>query len=227
MTKGATNYLFDAIEVLRANVTPLFLLGLIGLLFYVPSSSGELSGFALFLPVIVLFIVYPLIYGRYTEIIQGNAEVSYSQIFNKHWFNFFVVSIVVGSPVLLVTFLGFLLGKHIVATKTLLSLLIDVLSIYIFPLVFLLSERVSCISLGIKCLLGNFKFSIPLVVLTLMPSILDLLIRNPFTTSDERITAFFTNYFFWLFGILFDFVIFIASTLILKEKLSITNKSQG
>ena len=224
MQKQATSYLIDSAQFLRANVNPLLLLALMGLIFSFPSSSEEFSAFGLFLPMIIVMIFYPMVYGRYSEIIQGNPNISYYQIFNKHWFNFFIVNLIVGSPALIVSLLGSVIGEHVMAAlKTLLWFLADIMSIYIIPLVFLLNRKISSVSLGIKCLFGNLRYSIPLMVLVLFPSLLSLIVRNPYLTSKQPATAFLGNYLFWILNLLFDFTIFIAATLILKERLSITD----
>ena len=219
MAKETHKYLLDAIEILKRNVTPLLFLALIGLLFYAPTFSGNPSGFTSVLPMFALFIIYPLIYGRYVEIVNNNRNISYVQIFKAHWLNFVIVSMIVASPILILSFLGLIYGSPILGIRVILSIALDVLSIYIFPLVFLLRERFACIPLGIKCLLGNFTFSTPLVLLTLVPSILGLLARSggePSSTSSA-IPAFY--YLFWLISIVIDFTVFIAASFILKEKL--------
>lgn len=226
MQKQATSYLIDSAQLLRANVNPLLLLALMGLIFSFPSSSEEFSAFGLFLPMIIVMIFYPLVYGRYSEIIQGNPNISYYQIFNKHWFNFFIVNLIVGSPALIINLLGSVIGEGVMAVKILLWFLTDIMTIYIIPLVFLLNRKISSVSLGIKCLFGNLRYSIPLMVLVLFPSLLSLIVRNPYVTSTQPATAFLGNYLFWILNLLFDFTIFIAATLILKERLLIVDETK-
>jgi len=215
----AKKYLISAVYVLKENNFPLLILAVIGGLFFMPSSPDKPSGFNFVLPMILLLIVYPLIYGQYTEIVINNRRMSYVKIFNTHWLNYVVVSIIVASPILLVTFLGIFVMEYAIDIRNILSLSINALTIYIIPLVFLLKKRLSSISLGIKCLLGNFNFSIPLVLVTLFPSVLALAIQNPSGPSDNSLATFLFNYSFWLLNILLDFVVFIAATLILKDKL--------
>ncbi len=215
----AKKYLISAVYVLKENNFPLLILAVIGGLFFMPNSPDKPSDLTFFLPMILLFIVYPLIYGRYTEIIINNRQISYLKIFSTHWFNYFVVSIIVASPILVATFFGIFFKEYAIDIRNILSLSINALTIYVIPLVFLSKKRLSSVSLGIKCLLGNFNFSIPLILLTLFPSVLALAIQNPSGPSDNSLTTFLFNYSFWLLNILFDFVVFIAATLILKEKL--------
>jgi len=214
-----TNYLLRAAAILKININPLFLPAAIGILFFTPSTSDRPAGFIFLFPLIFLFIIYPLIYGRYVEIINDNRQISYGQIFSTHWFNFFVVSLILGIPILFSTILGLGFGPGIIGINQILSIIIDVLGIYIFPLVFLLRKRFTCIPLGIKCLLGNFNFSVPLVALTIIPSVLNSFIRYPAENAEFSLPFFLINYIFWLLSLIFDFLIFIAATLILKEKL--------
>lgn len=225
MEKQATNYVIDAIGFLRANLNPLLLLSFIGLAFSVTTSSKEHSTSGLFLPMFIVMIFYPLVYGRYTEIIQGNKIISYYQIFNKHWFNFFVVSLIIGSPGIIISLLSPVIGKSVVVAKTAIWLLTEIMTIYIVPLVFLLNEKILSISLGIKCLLGNFRYSLPLLVVTLLPSILSLIVRNPDVTSEHSVYSIFGNYLFWIINLFLDFIVFVAATLILKKKLSMAEGS--
>jgi hypothetical protein len=55
--------------------------------------------------------------------------------------------------------------------------------------------------------------------LTLLPSLFVIILRNPIGNSGGTAAGLFLSYLFWLIGIFFDFMIFIAATLILKDKL--------
>jgi hypothetical protein len=219
MVNETKTYLLRAAAILKANPTPLLVPAGVGAFFYIPAPTDNSSGFIFLLPVILLFIIYPLIYGRYTEIINNDKHISYAQIFATHWFNFFVVSLILGSPILFFTILGLQLAPGLLSINKFLSITIDILSIYIFPLVFLLKKRGTCIPLGIKCLIGNFSFSVPLMLLTLIPFILNSLTAYPAEAASVPPAAHILNYSFWLINIVLDFVIFIAAALILKDKL--------
>jgi hypothetical protein len=216
MAKETSAYLLRAAAILKANPTPLLLPAGVGVFFYIPVSADNSSGFIFLLPMVLLFIIYPLIYGRYTEIINNDKHISYAQIFAVHWFNFLAVSLILGSPVLIVAILGLQLGSGMPSINKFLSITIDILSIYILPLVFLLKKKSTCIPLGIKCLIGNFSFSIPLILLAIIPFILNSLAVYPAETGPA---VHILNYSFWLINIVIDFLIFIAAALILKEKL--------
>lgn len=219
MNNETKTYLSRAVEILKANITPLIPPAAIGVIFYIPTRSDQQSGSIFFLPVIILFVIMPLIYGQYIEIINNNRKIPYIQIFNTHWFNFFVVSLCLVIPILILLISGAISGLPTFGLSQILSIGIDILSIYILPLVFLLKKRVSCISLGIKCLLGNFNFSLPLILLAMVPTILHLLNIQPSDAAASSLPFLFLNYIFFVISLVIDFVIFIAAALILKEKL--------
>jgi hypothetical protein len=219
MIKESKTYVSRAVDILRANPNPLIPPAVIGVLFYIPTNSDQKLGPIYFLPMIVLFVIMPLIYGQYIEIISNNRKLPYVQIFNAHWFNFFVVSLCLVIPILIFIMCGLLFGLPVFGLGQILSIVIDILSIYILPLVFLLRKRFSCIPLGIKCLVGNFKFSRPLIFLAMVPTILHLLTIPPADNTAASLPFLFLNYLFFVFSLIIDLVIFIAAGLILKEKL--------
>ena len=219
MTNEAKIYISKAVAILRSNLNLLIPPAAIGIFFYVPSSADEPLSFIFFLPLFLLFIIMPLIYGQYIEIIINNRHTSYVQIFNTHWFNFFVVSLCLGIPILAFSISGAIFGSHIFGMNRILSIAIDILSIYIFPLVFLLKKRLTCIPLGIKCLVGNFGFSLPLIFLAAIPTVLHLLSAHPSNATASASPLFLLNYIFWVISLIIDFTVFIAASLILKEKL--------
>jgi hypothetical protein len=219
MNNETKTYLSRAVELLKANINPLILPAVIGVLFYIPTNSDQKLGSIYFLPMIVLFVIMPLIYGQYIEIINNNRKIPYIQIFNTHWFNFFVVSLCLVIPILIFIMCGSFFGLPVFGPVQILSILIDILKIYILPLVFLLRKRFSCIPLGIKCLVGNFNFSLPLIFLAMVPLILQLLSIQPSDATAPSLPFLFLNYIFFVISLIIDFVIFIAAALILKEKL--------
>ena len=219
MINESKSYVSRAVGILKANPNPIIPPAAIGVLFYIPVNSDQKLGSIYILPMMVLFVIMPLIYGQYIEIINNNRKLPYIQIFSAHWFNFFVVSLCLVIPILIFIMCGIFFGLPVLGLGQLFSIVIDILSIYILPLVFLLRKRFSCIPLGIKCLVGNFKFSQPLIFLAMVPTILSLLNIPPADTTAASLPFLFLNYIFFVFSLIIDLVIFIAAGLILKEKL--------
>lgn len=224
MTQAVKKYIVQAAGVLSANRVPVMIPAVVGILFYIPKDPEKSSGLLFFLPVFVLFIIYPLVYGQYIEIISHNRQAAYSDIFRAHWLNYFIVSIVIGIPALLLTFLAGYMESNALMLKNLTTISLDIATIYVIPLVFLLQKRLKCIPLGIKCLLGNFQFSMPLILLSLIPSMVALVIRPLSADAEYTIGTMVFGYLFWVVSIYVDCLVFIAAALILSEKLMIENR---
>lgn len=101
------------------------------------------------------------------------------------------------------------------------DILINVLAIYVIPLVFLTQRRLHSIRLGLKCIIGNFNYSWLLVILTVISSILNNLFQEygiALFNSNLLITAMIGSIFGFIL-IVVDFAVFISASLILKEKI--------
>lgn len=219
MTTDAKSYLLRAAYILKANANPLILPAILGVLLYLPAGSDESPPIFVAMSLMILFVLLPVIYGQYIELITRNRLNSYFQVFRTHWLNYFVVSLVLGIPILIFSLAGQIYGLPFWDLTQILSIFIDVLSIYIFPLVFLTHKHIKCIPLGIKCLVGNLKFSLPLVILAVVPSLINLFSPEVSETNVLSVSMFALNYIFWVVSLLIDFVVFVAAALILKEKL--------
>ncbi len=219
MTTDAKSYLQRATFILKANPTPLMLPAIIGVLLYLPAGSDESPPIFVVMSLMILFVLLPVIYGQYIELITSSRLNSYFQVFRTHWLNYFVVSLVLGMPILILSLLGQVFGLPFWGLIKILSIFIDILSIYIFPLVFLIRKHMACIPLGIKCLVGNLNFSLPLVILAVVPSLINLFSPEVSVTTVLSVPMFVLNYIFWIVSLFIDFVVFVAAALILKEKL--------
>ena len=219
MTSDAKTYLLRAILLLRANPNPLIVPAILGILLYMPAGSEESPPTFVVMSLMTLFILLPVIYGQYIELITQNKLNSYFQVFRTHWLNYFVVSLVLGIPILILSLVGQIFGLPFWDLTKIISIFIDILSIYIFPLVFLTHKHLKCIPLGIKCLVGNLNFSLPLVILAVIPSLINLFSPEVSDTIALSLPMFALNYIFWVVSLFIDFVVFIAAALILKEKL--------
>ena len=217
----AYKYIIAASRILRENSFPFLIPALIGILFHFPQYHVNSSGIAFLTPVFLLIIIYPLVFAQYSEIVLNNKQSSYFHLFKIHWLNYFCVIAIIGAPKIIFAFIGNHFKEYTVIIGSFLSISIHIISIYIIPLVFLLRKRLTSISLGIKCLLGNLVFSAPIIIVSLFPLILGL-IFEPFRVSSNRtIGILIVSYLFWLISTLIDFLIFISATLIIEEKLLI------
>jgi hypothetical protein len=164
-------------------------------------------------------LVYPLMYGRFTEIITGQGPVPWGQLLRRHWWNFISVSIVLHAPLFIWLLISYSSGLAVGTVTELVYGLINILSIYVIPLVFLTGERFSCIPLGIKCLIGNFQFSLPLVVLSMLSIALGSFMGHTGAESQMPASSAFAGLIFIFLTVAVDFVVFVAACLVLKEKL--------
>jgi hypothetical protein len=219
MTTDAKTYLLRAALIIKAYPNLLILPAALGLMLYLPAAPDGSTSSLPAMSLIILFVIMPVIYGQYTELITHNRLSSYFLLFRIHWFNYFVVSLMVGTPILILSTLGYAIGLPFWGLTKIMSVVIDILSIYIFPLVFLTRKKFSCIPLGIKCLFGNLNFSLPLVILVAIPSIVNLFSPEISETAAQSLPLIVLNYALFIVSLFIEFVVFIAAALILKEKL--------
>ena len=210
----AKRYLVSSKAIIEGHSTPFFMVVAIGVLFYVSDAVSPLA-------FILVLLVYPLAYGQYAEIILHNREAPYLQIFKTHWANYVLVSILITSPLVVLFLLTGLLREDTVWARYLLTALVDALTVYVLPLVFILRQKLQSVSLGLRCLFENLDFSLPLILLVILPSFLSMvstLVGFPLENADDTLHKIL-GYLYWFFSISIDLLVFVAATLILKEKL--------
>jgi hypothetical protein len=219
MTTDAKTYLLRAALIIKANPNPLILPAVLGVMLYMPAGPEDSPPAFFAISLMILFVIMPVIYGQYIELITRNRLNSYLRVFRTHWINYFLVSLILGIPILILSFLGHVFGLPFWGLIKILSVIIDILSIYIFPLVFLTQKSLKCVPLGIKCLFGNLNFSLPLVMLSALPSVLNLFGTQVSGSAVGSLPILALDYLLWAVSLFLDFVVFIAAALILKEKL--------
>jgi len=165
--------------IIQSNIGLLFILSAVSV--YEFGTPFLFSTLSLFSSVIFL----PAIYGRFAELSTASeASSSWIELFKKNWINYWVVSLLLGTPLLLLIMLSSetVFNRRILypAVHTLLLLL----SIYIYPYVFLKHLRLEAIVLGWNFLIKNLRANTLLIVITLCCGIGD-------DISREWITARF------------------------------------
>jgi len=219
MEKTATHYLFEALFVLKANISYVFIPVILTSGFYLSQFVSGDFRFLFFLTIgSTLFIIMPLFYGQFIEIINTGQKDTWLNIFNNYWLKVFLVSLILKTPTILFS----LFGSEMSTVKELLSVVIGVVSIYILPLVLMKKEIISSFKLGIKCLLGNLKFSSPIILVLIFSFLFPILV----TVIIKYVNIQFLSYTFSVILIFLstfiEFAVFIAASLILKEKLLMT-----
>jgi hypothetical protein len=220
MIQSAQPHVLRAINLIRSHVylviIPSVVIGLSYLSFLFPEKVGGLLAFG---SVLATLILYPLMYGRFTEIINGEVPVPWGQVLRQHWWNFITVSIALHIPLFIWLLISYSSGVATGALTYLLYGLINVGSIYVIPLVFLTRERLTCVPLGIKCLVGNFQFSLPLVFLSMLSIALSLSMGYSGPDSPLPPSSAVGGLVVTFLTVAVDFVVFVAACLVLKEKL--------
>jgi hypothetical protein len=220
MNQSAQPHVLRAINLIRSHVylvvIPSVVIGLSYLSFLFPEKLGGLLAFG---SVLATLILYPVMYGRFTEIINGEVPVPWGQVLRQHWWNFIAVSLALHIPLFIWLLISYSSGVAPGALTYLLYGLINVGSIYVVPLVFLTRERLPCVSLGIKCLVGNFRFSLPLVFLSMLSIALSLSVGYGGADSPLPPSSAVGGLVVTFLTVAVDFVVFVAACLVLKEKL--------
>jgi hypothetical protein len=161
-------------------------------------------------------LIQPLIYGRFYENASGETTSSWPQLFKKHWLNYTLVMFVFAIPFMAIN--QFDLDNKFAATSTL-SVVIQIITIYVMPLVFITRKRIFSITSGIKCLIENVQYSIPFIVIALFMAITTYLtqsyILNPL---QNQTAAFYPASFLW--GMIVNYIsiaVFTTVTMMLLE----------
>jgi hypothetical protein len=221
MNNSIKPFLYNSYYLLKENIELLLIpivLTFSPYLFYF-SANYSLGTLSSSISRLGLIVIYPLMYGKFVAIIYGNNTITWGQLFALHWWNFILVSIVLNSPVLLISIIDAIITVKMHFLISLISLLINILSIYIIPIVFIENQRMPSIPLGLKCLLGNLKFSLPLILINISPIILSLLPIKNVSSSEVTLSYLLLALPMFIFTLFIDFMVFITATLILKANL--------
>jgi hypothetical protein len=170
MDETIKTYLAESNTLLKSNFHLILILWFPAL-FTIPSGPFR----SLFFSVFLSLILGPLIFGRFWELASGNEHVSYLQIFNNHWLNFFVVALIVG--VFPTMAAGILDGWSAYIARTLCETAVSTLGLFIFPFVFFLRGKLSAISAGANCMLENFVYCIPLIGIMAILSVFEIVVQ--------------------------------------------------
>jgi len=220
MDQSARSHIAQAIPIIRSNifllVAPSLIIGASYLSFLFPQGLGGILASG---SVLATLIVYPLMYGRFAEILSGQAPAPWGQLLRLHWWNFVSVSMVLHIPLFIWILIIYSAGLAAGTLTFVLYGLINVLSLYVIPLVFLTRERLPCIPLGIKCLIGNFQFNLPLVFLSILSIALSFSTGHSGADSPLPPSSALGGLVVTFLTVAVDFVVFVAASLVLKEKL--------
>jgi hypothetical protein len=120
--------------------------------------------------IILMLIIRPTIYGRLVEIIENRSRESLIFTFMENWLNFYIVMFVLWTPIYIVFSVMHKLEPELPEGifEIVLAPLIGILEIYIIPLIFIRGFRLVAIPKGIKILISNIIYSLPLILLSIL-----------------------------------------------------------
>ena len=228
MSESSMPYIQSASVLLKEHyqlvLFPL-LIGIIGIV--IDAFSGENMGILSKLIMLSVFAIMPAIYGRVNEIVTKNSFVSWNHLFNKYFLKYLGIVIIIGFMMFVPYFLFSMLMIYIEAFRypkiifALILLFYQLIGLYAVPLLFYDNTIMQSLSLGFKCLLGNLKYNIPIVLYLVLVTLFKIL----YTQSDNEMIIILFNCIWW--GVLFvaNFIIFIAITLILKDRVYIAEET--
>ncbi len=169
----------------------------------------------------ILFLVLGLILAigvcsHFINLVKyGKDELTFWQNSGKHIFNFLIISMIINAPIFLVVYFinagNYIQVKYI---EVFVQIIIYAFTIYILPVVFIKRINLSAIPLGIKFLLKNFKYSLPLVFLCFLEGVVKLM--GFFGLMALRKGIFETVFFVYIFGLIYNYlflVVFISASI--------------
>jgi len=156
--------LAHAARIVNANIA---LVVLVGLLTSVNASQVGVYGFLA--SIAALFFLRLAAYGNVTDLASGHSSSGATAHIKRNWLNYLVVTILLGLPFLLFKQLS---GKFhfsynvVLAGNTVLPALIEIVTVYVLPVVFLKRMGALSILAGLSFLFGHLRESaLPLLLL--------------------------------------------------------------
>ncbi len=168
------NFLYSS-KIVASNIKFVLILSIAGIILPM-HSLGAMKYISFFMPIIG-FVIIIIVYARFSEIVAGRQLSPYMEALKKHWLNYLAIFILLFSPVLL--FILFLKDDMSYATGNIaqffIKSFIDILTIFVFPYIFLKGERDGAITYAFAFLVVNIKESVPLILLILLISTIEIL----------------------------------------------------
>lgn len=216
MVKEYTQYVHEVFTVIKNYFYLIFIPSILITVFYIVQLEyKELNIVIFFVFIISMLLILPLIYGQYFEILLHGKVASWVAVFNSYWLRFLIAAILVKSPIILCI----LIFPQIGEIKDTVSFLTELFSIYIIPLVFLNKEIINSIKVGIKCVLGNIRFSAPLILITVILFVLPELSAVFYNINGGGVLIYITYFLSVVVGTILHLSVFLTASLILKNKL--------
>jgi len=153
----------DSAKILNTNI---FLVLLVGIC-QIRIISGLMAYISL-IGLTVSFVLGIVVYGRIVAQIQREGILPAFEIVKSNWFNYLIVVILISFPFVLYGQLSKAFSMSIESYIFLqegVRTLLNILSIYILPIVFIKKQHILSILAGIVYLFNNFAKSMPIITL--------------------------------------------------------------
>ena len=150
-------------QILNTNIVLVLLVGICN----IQILSGVMTYISL-LGVILSFLLGIIVYGRVVAQIQGSAALPALEILKANWLNYIIVVILLGLPIFMYAQLSKLFPMPIelsIYGKESIKTLINILAIYVLPIVFIKRQHLLAIMAGVVFFIQNLKKSAPIIFL--------------------------------------------------------------
>ncbi len=209
-------YFKESIKIISSNLIFILILAFLGI--YIP--SGAMRWFLPFCTILG-FIITTVAYGRLAGVVAGEHYVSFVEILKAHWLNYLTAWLIVGiAAFLFASLFSTMVSGPAVLTAT------QALTIYVWPLVFLRRNPIIAIRSGVKCLLCNFIYSLPLVLLALLAAFIGRNLRSGLLSQDYSfmlVTLKFVSTCVWWF---IQFTIFTTASMVLVNQSDFVKRAE-
>jgi len=173
--------------------------------------------------IVIPFILYPIIYGLLVDTIMNKPKTSWNNLLRLHCFNYFALSTLLIIPAFVILMIYYChlidnITKFI--TMTIYGVLINCLSIYILPLVFLKHRVIYSIFAGIKIVLCTYYESIILILLSITSFLLNIVEISIIYSYhiDNLYACILIRFLLNLISVYVNLLVFTMATMILIEQ---------
>jgi hypothetical protein len=228
MEKDIKFYFFESFKIINSNRLLLFVHGIA--ITNLATKNSVLPQVFLLLLSILSFLIMPVIYGRFTEIIKEEKPETLFKVFKKHLSNYFIYLFCLMAPtfLFLFIFLRIVPEELVPATFSVIRSITTSLLLYVFPLVFLQGKQLikfTTVVSGVKCLFAHFRYSLPLILLNIGSYFIYQIVYKIFESAllvenANILMLLFSRFLPSLLGAFISITLFIAAGMILiKEPL--------
>ena len=137
----------------------------------------------------LLIVIQIIAYGRFIEVIKGEQISSNILILKENWLNYLVVNIILFIPLLVFSLLP-LRGWTSYIAQRIFGALINILTIYVLPLVYIKKENIVAIVGGILFMLRSLQYSLPLAAIVFFMFLIEVLFKITFYKFIHGIILF-------------------------------------